>query len=72
MLPSCRVPAAHQNNVKAKVIEAGSTMATRASDRIAQLLSSSWYNNIASELMASMVQCHLQAEKQTGEITGNI
>ena len=43
-------------------------MATRASDRIAQLLSSSWYNNIASELMASMVQCHLQAEKQTDEL----
>lgn len=39
-------------------------MATRGSDRIAQLLSSSWYNNIASELMAGIVQKHITAQKE--------
>ena len=39
-------------------------MSTRGSDRIAQLISSTWYNNIASGVMADIVQKHLSTEKE--------
>ena len=42
-------------------------MSTRSTDRIAQLLSSTWYNNIASGVMADIVQKHLSTEKELGK-----
>ena len=51
-------------------------MSTRGSDRIAQLLSSTWYNNIASGVMTDIVNKHLSSEREqnrtdtgTGEVT---
>ena len=50
-------------------------MSTRGSDRIAQLLSSTWYNNIASGVMTDIVNKHLSSEREqnrtdtgTGEV----
>ena len=61
------------NNVKTELPTM--PMATRGSDRIAQLLSSTWYTNIASGLMADIVQQHLSTEKEplaTGKEAGGI
>ena len=49
-----------------KVELPASPMMTRASDRIAQLMSTGWYGNMASELMADMVKRHL-LENETGK-----
>lgn len=56
----------HPLNNKMKLELPASPMMTRASDRIAQLMSTGWYGNMASELMADMVKRHL-LENETGK-----
>ena len=56
----------HPFNNKMKLELPASPMMTRASDRIAQLMSTGWYGNMASELMADMVKRHL-LENETGK-----